>query len=251
MGELYLGTQSWSHKEWVGPFYPEGTTPTQYITEYAHHFNSVEIDSTFYGIPRETTVYAWRDRTPDGFIFAAKFPQVITHEKMLADAQMETQVFLATMSLLGEKLGPLLLQFSYEFGPDKLQMLDTYLAELPPGYRVAVEVRNRRWLQPEFFDLLKRHQVALALQDLYYMPRHAETTAPFTYIRWLGDRQRLTRFDHIQLDRSKEQAWWAEQVRAMLDRGMIVYGYFNDQWAGHAPASVRQFHALVNSPPVE
>jgi uncharacterized protein YecE (DUF72 family) len=82
MGTLYLGTQSWSHKDWVGVFYPEGTAPADTISEYARHFNTVEIDSTFYGIPRETTVMAWRERTPEGFVFAAKFPQVITHEKI-------------------------------------------------------------------------------------------------------------------------------------------------------------------------
>ncbi len=248
MGTLYLGTQSWSHKDWVGVFYPEGTAPADYISEYARHFNTVEIDSTFYGIPRETTVMAWRERTPEGFVFAAKFPQVITHEKMLSDAQMETQVFLATMSLLGEKLGPLLLQFSYEFGPDKMGLLDTYLAEMPPGFQIAVEVRNRRWLTPDFYAMLRGHGAALALQDLHYMPRRAETTAPFVYIRWLGERRRINRFDHIQIDRSAEQAWWAQQVRGMLDRGLTVYGYFNNHWAGHAPASVRQFQALLNQP---
>lgn len=248
MGTLYLGTQSWSHKDWVGVFYPAGTAPADYISEYARHFNTVEIDSTFYGIPRETTVMAWRERTPEGFVFAAKFPRVITHEKMLNDAQMETQVFLATMRLLGEKLGPLLLQFSYEFGPDKVGLLDTYLAEMPPGFQIAVEVRNRRWLTPDFSAMLRGHGVALALQDLHYMPRRAETTAPFVYIRWLGERKRINRFDHIQIDRSAEQAWWAQQVRGMLDRGLTVYGYFNNHWAGHAPASVRQFQALLNQP---
>ncbi len=245
MSKLYLGTQGWSYKDWLGVFYSEDTDERDYLGEYARHFNTVEIDSTFYGIPRESTVNAWRERTPDGFVFAAKFPQMITHEKKLADSQAETHAFLAAMSLLGDRLGPLLLQFSYEFGPDQMGALDTYLAELPPGFQIAVEVRNRRWLRPEFYALLKGHGVALALQDLYYMPHTYETTAPFVYIRWLGERQRIARFDHIQIDRSAEQARWAEQVKAMLGRGLTVYGYFNNHWAGHSPESVRQFQALV------
>src|ERR687887_1637926 len=102
MSKLYLGTQGWSYKDWLGVFYPKGTDQGDYLEEYAKHFNTVEIDSTFYAIPRETTVQGWRERTPAGFVFAAKFPQMITHEKMLADAQMETHAFLATMGLLGE-----------------------------------------------------------------------------------------------------------------------------------------------------
>jgi len=244
-GNLYLGTQGWLYRQWVGPFYPEGTDEHDFLSEYAKHFNTVEIDSTFYGIPRETAVMGWAERTPQDFVFSAKFPKVITHDKMLADSQMETQAFLAAMKLLGDKLGPLVLQFHYQFGPEQRGVLDTYLAELPPGFQIAVEVRNRRWLKPEFYDLLKQHGAALVLQDLYYMPRLTETTAPFVYIRWLGRRESITRVDRIQIDRSAEQARWAEQVRDMLARGLAVYGYFNNHWAGHAPESVRQFRALL------
>jgi len=110
---LYLGTSSWSAESWVGPFYPPGTSPVEFLSVYAGHYNTVEIDSTYYRIPSRKLVRGWYDRTPDGFIFSAKFPGDITHKKVLINCEGETEEFLGVMELLGEKLGPLLLQFPY------------------------------------------------------------------------------------------------------------------------------------------
>jgi uncharacterized protein YecE (DUF72 family) len=144
------------------------------------------------------------------FIFAAKVPQVITHEKVLRDCQPELGQFLSTMNLLGEKLGPLLLQFGY-FNKKAFPDLDTFLARLVPflkalqsGYRFALEIRNRNWFSPKLADVLRERGIALALIDQAWMPRPAELferfpsddgpiTADFTYIRWLGDRKGIER----------------------------------------------------------
>ena len=108
MIRIYLGTQGWSYPSWEGPFYPAGTTNKEYLPEYAKHFDTVELDTTFYAIPRGTTIAGWRERTPDGFRFAAKFPKVVTHEKELREAGLEANVFVEAMAGLGDKLGPLL-----------------------------------------------------------------------------------------------------------------------------------------------
>ena len=110
---LRLGTSSWSSQDWVGVFYPAGTASADFISEYAKHFDTVEVDSTFYRTPSAAMVRNWRARTPSGFLAAAKFPQVITHEKVLVDCANELSEFLKAMDLLGDKLGPLLLQFPY------------------------------------------------------------------------------------------------------------------------------------------
>ena len=244
-GELYLGTQGFSFDDWVGPFYPPGTPRSKYLEAYAERLKAVEIDSTFYGAPRATTVSGWFERTPPGFRFAAKFPRLVTHEKKLDRALGDAEAFVGTMQALGEKLGVLTLQFAYDFTPDLRYRLEDFLASLPKGPRYAVEVRNRGWLTPDFGEMLSQHNVAIVLQDLHYMPRLDWITADFTVIRWLGRRKDIEKFDRIQIDRSTELRTWAERVRTFLTAGVDVFGFFNNHFAGHSPESVRQFAALL------
>ncbi len=244
-GQLLLGTQGFAFDDWVGPFYPEGTAKRAYLEAYARHFATVEIDSTFYGAPRPSVVDGWRERTPPGFRFAAKFPKSITHDRKLEGAEGEAHTFVATMQNLGERLAVLTLQFAYDFGPEFRDRLDAFLAGLPAGPRYAVEVRNRKWLTPALGEMLSTHNTALVLQDLYYMPRMDWITADFTVVRWLGRRSDIKHFDRIQIDRTAELTTWAERVRKFLDDGIDVYGYFNNHFAGHSPASARQFAEMI------
>jgi len=197
---LYLGTSSWSAESWAGPFYPPGTRPADFLPFYATQFRTVEIDSTYYRMPSRKMVHGWRDRTPPGFIFAAKFPGEITHKKLLEDCERETAEFLSVMELLGEKQGPLLLQFPYlsqEAMPNSdvfYERLARYLERLPRTRRYTVEVRNRQWLTQPLLDLLRKHGVALALVDQVWMPTITQLwekldvlTDDLTCIRWIGD----------------------------------------------------------------
>jgi uncharacterized protein YecE (DUF72 family) len=243
---LYLGTQGFAFDDWVGSFYPAGTSSRDYLERYADHFRTVEIDSTWYGTPRPQTVQGWRERTPDGFVFAAKFPQRITHEQKLSGTSLaEAQAFIAVMRGLGDKLGPLVLQFPYDFQPEWLDLLDDFLGELPPDVRYAVEVRHKSWLQTDLRGRLTQRGVAIVQQDLYYMPRIDWVTTNFVYIRWLGRREDVRRFDKVIIDRSQDEAEWAGRVRTYLGQRLTVYGYFNNHWAGHSPASVQGFQALL------
>lgn len=244
-GSLYLGTQGFTFDDWVGPFYPTGTSKKTYLEEYTKHFPTVEIDSTFYGVPRDTTILSWKDRTPKEFLFAAKFPRLITHDKKLDRAQGDAEHFVATMQGLGEKLAVLTLQFAYDFTPEYFDRLDDFLGILPKGPRYAVEVRNRQWLDQNFGEMLSNHNVALVLQDLHYMPKLDWITADFTVIRWLGRRKDIQEFDRIQIDRTEVLESWAEKVHLFLEQGFDVYGYFNNHFAGHSPASARQFAEIM------
>jgi uncharacterized protein YecE (DUF72 family) len=243
---LHLGTQGFAFDDWVGPFYPLGTSSRDYLERYADHFHTVEIDSTWYGTPRPQTVRGWYERTPEGFIFTAKFPQSITHEQMLGGTALaEAHAFIDVMRDLGEKLGPLVLQFPYDFKPERLDALDTFLGKLPQDLRLAVEVRHKGWLQTDLRGRLTRHGAAIVQQDLYYMPRLDWVTTDFVYIRWLGRREDVRHFDRLIIDRSQEQAEWAGRVETYLGQRLTVYGYFNNHWAGHSPASVRQFQEIL------
>lgn len=244
-GQILLGTQGFSFPDWVGPFYPDGTPRQKFLEEYARRLPAVEIDSTFYGVPRATTVEGWRKRTPPNFRFSAKFPRLITHDKKLDRALGDAEAFIGTMQALGEKLAVLTLQFAYGFTPDHFDRLDQFLGQLPDGVRYAVEVRNRDWLNNDLGEMLSQHNVALVLQDLHYMPRLDWITADFSVIRWLGRRKDIEMFDRIQIDRGERLNEWAAVVGGILDRGVDVFGFFNNHFAGHSPASVRRFAQLL------
>ncbi len=244
-GKVWLGTQGFSFKDWVGPFYPEGTSQSSYLEEYGKHFPIVEIDSTFYGAPRATTVEGWKRRSPPDFQFAAKFPKLITHEKKLDRALGDAEAFIGVMQALGDKLAVLTLQFAYDFTPDHFDQLDAFLAALPEGVRYAVEIRNRGWITPAFGEMLSERGAALVLQDLHYMPRLDWVTADFTVIRWLGRRKDIEQFDRIQIDRTEALNTWAEVVKQFRADGIEVFGFFNNHFAGHSPESVRQFASML------
>lgn len=259
---LRLGTSSWSEKDWVGPFYPAGTKPADFIRFYATQFSTVEIDATFYRMPTEKNVDAWARRTPDGFRFAAKTPRIITHDKVLVDALDEMCQFVDIMSRLEDKLGVLLLQFPY-FNKQAftgaapfLDRLDHFLARLPKGIRYAVEIRNRWWIKPPLQKLLQTHGVALAWVEQAWMPDASEwfplTGGPATdmaYIRFLGDHKAMdaltAHYNQTVIDRTDVLAAWAPVVRSLLDRDIQVYGFFNNHFAGYAPDSLRQFSQLL------
>lgn len=244
-GRILLGTQGFAFEDWVGPFYPEGTAKSAFLEAYARHFPTVEIDSTFYASPRAGVVDGWRSRTPDGFVFSAKFPRLITHDKKLDRAQGDAEAFVSTMQRLGDKLGVLTLQFAYDFTPDHFSALDHFLGDLPQGPRYAVELRNRQWLNKELARLLERHGAALVLQDLHYMPKLDWRTADFVVVRWLGRRKDVEQFDRLQIDRAEELAGWSEVVLEFIRQGIDLYGYFNNHYAGHSPASVRMFAEML------
>jgi uncharacterized protein YecE (DUF72 family) len=243
---LYLGTSGWSYADWLGNFYPEGMASGDFLSFYAQKFRTVEIDSTFYRPPTPTMVSRWVKSTPDGFLFAAKVPREITHEKHLVDCEESIAHFLKAMEGLGEKLGPILFQFGYDFKPEQFGDLEKCLRSLPKGFLFAVEVRNRKWLTEAFINLLKDTGVALVLVDHPWMPRLTKLTTHFTYVRWLGDRKQVEEpFNQIKLDRTKALQWWAGEVQKMLNGGATVFGYFNNHYAGHSPTSLEQFKEML------
>ncbi|MGH7275305.1 MAG: DUF72 domain-containing protein [Nitrospiria bacterium] len=244
---LFLGTQGWSYPSWVGSFYPQGTKASDYLTEYAKHFPTVEIDSTFYAIPRNSLIDHLNRSTPEGFIFTAKFPKIITHEKRLKDCETNVKAFLDVMSRLGQKLGPLVLQFDYTFKFEQFDLLACLLEKLPRGHRYAVEIRHRSWLKEEFFALLSSKNIALVLADYAYMPKLDRVTADFLYIRWLGNRKDVPddSYEKIIRDRTEDLVHWSSVVKGFIEKKIPVYGYFNNHYMGHSPGSIRIFLEMM------
>jgi uncharacterized protein YecE (DUF72 family) len=259
--KIYLGTSAFTAAGWQGAFYPPGIKSQDFLTFYAQNFDSVEVNSTLYGCPTPRTVSNWAAKTPDNFIFAIKTPRSITHDKILLDCDAELDEFLTTMEILGSKLGPILFQFpqfSPGVFPDRHAFTDRlvpFLNKLPHARKYAIEIRNQEWLDAELADLLRQYKIALVLQDLFYMPRPEELqkkfdpiTADWTYIRWLGDRkgieaQTLT-WDKTIVDRTSELTTWVDFCFQIKRRGITVYGYANNHYAGHGPATIRHFRDL-------
>jgi uncharacterized protein YecE (DUF72 family) len=261
MNPIFIGTSAFTAAGWEGTFYPEGIKPADYLTFYATRFNSVEVDSTFYRTPSKTTVQGWANKTPDGFVFAAKVPQVITHEKVLVDCDAEFNQFMEAMDILGEKLGPLLFQFGYfnrtvfRGVNDFLARLRPFLKKSPKDHKFAVEIRNKNWLAPQFVETLRERGIALALIDQSWMPRPSQwfekldpITADFTYVRWLGDRkgieERTKVWNEVIVDRRQELSEWAEILGKVHKRKIQIYAYANNHYAGYSPATVGMFQGL-------
>ena len=239
---LYLGTSGWSYADWEGTLYPEALPSASRLAEYVKRFATVEIDSTFYGTPRHSTVQNWREVAPDGFLFAAKFPQEVTHERTLVGSEAEAESFVRTMAELGDRLGPLLLQLPPSFDVEGMGVLEDFLKRLPEGFRYAVEVRHRSWLGSDLPEMLRERGAALTLIDYPKMPRMEEATADFSYIRWLGNRREFPEgHTHLKKDRDDDLRWWSELVGRFLEEGRTVFAYANNHYQNHSPSTVERF----------
>jgi uncharacterized protein YecE (DUF72 family) len=261
MTDIRIGTSAFTAAGWAGTFYPNGMKPAEFLSFYATKFDTVELDNTFYRTPSLSTVQGWYAKTPAGFLFAAKVPQVITHEKVLVDCDEDLKYFLTTMDSLGEKLGPLLFQFGYfnaskfKSGAEFILRLKPFLKKLPKGYKFAIEIRNKHWLDLQFVDLLREHGVALVLIDQGWMPRPWEMknnldliTADFTYVRWLGDRkgieEKTKTWDKVIVDRQGDLFEWVGLLKKVHERRIQILAFANNHYAGHGPETVRLFLKL-------
>ncbi len=259
---LHLGTSSFTADGWNLTFYPPGMPARDYLSYYASQFDALEVDATFYRIPAISTVQGWYNKTPANFTFALKAPQEITHERVLVDVESVLREFLVAAEPLAEKLGVILLQFPYfnkktfATGADFLLRLKPFLEKLPQSPRFALEIRNKFWLGPPLLDLLRKHNVALALIDHPWMPQHRDycnrpelITTDFTYIRWLGDRHAIEEFtklwDKTIIDRSEDLEEWVKACRMFMSHKIRVYAFANNHYAGHAPATLRQFAEML------
>ncbi len=243
--KFHLGTLGWSYAFWRGGFYPPKSKAADYLSYYASHFDTVEVDSTFYRIPSEQTVKNWHAQTPEGFLFSIKFPQLITHIRMLRDCQPQTDAFLSRVDLLEEKLGPLLLQFPPTFTSKHMADLEAYLRLLPKGNLYVVEVRNKTWLTPEFYGLLRDQGVALAWTSTDLMVDICEVTAGFLYMRWEGDRKVVDgTLGKAEVDRATDTSAWAQKLKPYVTEKEF-FGYFAKYYSGFPPNDVKAMTKLL------
>jgi uncharacterized protein YecE (DUF72 family) len=260
---ILLGTSSFTADGWQGTFYPAGMKSTDFLKFYGTQFQTVEVDTTFYGTPSAATVEKWYKNTPPDFVFAAKVPQIITHEKALVDCDSEFEEFVKTMDILGPKLGPMVFQFPsfdrWKFPKQEnfLVVLEPFLKKLPTDHKFVIEIRNKTWLDAKFADVLREYKIALALTDTSFVPRPWEmkekfdlVTSDIAYVRWLGDRKGIekqtTTWDKTVIDRKSDLQNWVDLLRDMVMNKKLrkLFAFANNHYAGHGPATVKLFMDL-------
>lgn len=228
-----VGCSGWQYKHWKGDFYPADVPQRQWLEYYSRHFDTVEVNNSFYRLPPEGVFDSWRARTPASFLFAVKASRFLTHMKKLKDPEEPVERLFSRAVELRSKLGPVLYQLPRQM-PKNIERLTAFLEILPPRVSHAIEFREPSWYEDDVMQLLRRHKVALCLHDMPGSASARVLTARFTYIRFHGA---TGRYDGAYPRDILED--WAEWL---LSSDVPAFVYFNNDIGGHAP---RDAHTLI------
>jgi len=236
-----IGTSGWHYDHWRDTFYPPKLAKSGWLEFYAHHFHTVELNASFYRLPSEDAFRTWYRSTPPDFTFAVKVSRFITHIKRLRDIEEPLHNFLERAQILGEKLGPLLYQLPPGLHRDD-EVLQSFLGQLPPGWRHAFEFRHGSWLDDEVFQILRQHNVGLCVFDMPGLTCPLAATADFAYIRFHGSGA-LYSSNYS----NEELVDWAKNITQLADTLKTVYIYFNNDIGGFALNNARTLGAYLQA----
>lgn len=261
ISHYHLGCPIWAKKEWVGELFSADAKQKEFLKQYSSVFNTVEGNTTFYGLPASETVQKWADETPDTFRFCFKFPRTVTHFKRLQDAEEETRLFLDALEPLQARVGPIFLQFPPSFGPSDLPALDAYLTTLPSGFAYSVEVRHTAFngvaAQP-LHAILSKHSINRVLFDARGLhaavgddpvTREAQQKKPAgrSPLLTIGQNPFVRFIGHpTVLDNQHLLAEWAELVAHWIGEGRDPYFFVHAPDDFYAPRIARIFHAELS-----
>ena len=240
---VHIGCSGWVYPHWRERFYPKDVPQRSWLAYYAEHFDTVEINNTFYRLPKPAAVQGWVEHSPPGFIFAVKASRYLTHIKRLKTLDPYVDRFYEPLGALtkSEKLGTLLWQFPPNFHRDT-DRLSRALGELPPG-RHAFEFRHESWFTDEVYGLLSEHDVALVIGDessRWISTPHVRTT-DWTYLRLHhGSRGRHGNYSATEIET------WARRI-SQWRRDTEVYVYFNNDWEGYAIRNAKRLKKLLKA----
>jgi uncharacterized protein YecE (DUF72 family) len=248
MTVVRVGCSGWSYKDWRGVVYPPDAPARTWFARYAEQFDTVELNTTFYRLPKESTVEGWAAQAPPGFTYAVKLGQFGSHRMKLNDAPSWLPRHLDRVERLGTHLGPNLVQLPPNWKRN-VARLDAFLDAAPAHLRWAVELRDPSWLHDDVFEVLRRHRAALCIHDL--LADHPwELTAPWTYVRFHGPRALQDKYRGRY--GPQRLAPIAERLEAWLDAGTDVFAYFNNDYDGHAVVDAHWLRTrLATSSPAE
>lgn len=227
-GAIHIGTSGFHYKHWRGEFYPEKLAASKWLDYYAQHFDTVELNNTFYRLPPESGVENWRESTPKGFCFAVKGSRFLTHMKKLNDPGPGIEKFFERVDRLGKKLGAVVFQLP-PFWEVNVERLDAFLWTLPRRRRYAFELRNPTWHSDAVYRILRRHNAAFCVFEIAGFRSPCEITADFTYVRLHGPGAAYQgAYSAATLRR------WAARIRDWQKSLKAIYLYFDNDQAGYA-----------------
>lgn len=227
-GSVFIGTSGWHYKHWRGIFYPENFKEKDYLKFYCEHFNTVEVNNSFYHLLSQEAVENWAQTVPDNFVFAIKTNRYITHIKRLKEPEQAIDNFIESIKLLDEKTGPILVQLPPRFGFNP-QRLKDFVAAIPKDYRYAIEFRDKSWFNSECYEILRKNNIALCIYNLgdYQSPK--EITADFIYMRFHGNYGIGSgKYSDRELN------GFLKDIESFKKQGLDVFCYFNNDEAGYA-----------------
>jgi uncharacterized protein YecE (DUF72 family) len=238
---IRIGTSGWSYAHWEGVCYPPGTPPAARLACYLQHFQTVEVNSTFYRWPRSATFTSWQRRLPPHCVMAVKAPRGLTHGTRLYAPERWIARIAPCLAALGDRCGPLLVQLPPDLVVDHAR-LAYVLAHLPPWLRVAVELRHPSWHRDDILALLEQHGAAYCVMSGAALPCLLRATASFVYCRLHGpDHQHLYGGSYSEDD----LRWWATRCSEWTGSGRDVFVYFNNDGEGHAVRNAARLAALL------
>jgi len=239
LATIRIGTSGWHYKHWVGTFYPPRTPGSKMLAYYCERFDTVELNNSFYHLPKKSSLESWRDSTPPGFCFAAKGSRFLTHMKKLKDPEQGLNRFLDAIEVLQQKLGPILFQLPPNWELD-VERLANFLGFLPGEHRYAFEFRNASWSVPEIYDLLRQRNAANCIFHLAGTHSPIEVTADFAYVRLHGPGGK---YQGSYSDQALVE--WALRIRKWRQELKTIYVYFDNDEAGYAAQNALRLKDLI------
>jgi uncharacterized protein YecE (DUF72 family) len=237
--DIRIGTSGWYYNHWLGRFYPEDLPKAKWFEYYAQHFDTVEINNTFYHQPKPESVKRWYKLAGENFIYTVKANRYITHIKRLKDVSAEHKRFLKNARLLKEKLGPILYQLPPGLHQD-IERLQAFLKLLPKKQLAVFEFRHESWYQDDTYDLLRNYRTAFCIHDMPGKKSPRIVTADSVYIRFHGT---IGRYSGNYAKSTLQD--WARWVKANLDEVCSVYAYFNNDYNAYAVNNAKTLRELL------
>ena len=227
---IWIGTSGWTYPHWQKAFFPDNLPSAERLHFYAKHFNSVEVNTTFYGTPKRSTVLAWHEAVPSGFRFAIKASRFITHNKKLLHPRKSSIKLFRAIEPIAEQVAAVLFQLPPWFGADA-DRLRKFLAKMPSDYRYAFEFRHDSWFCDEIYDVLHKAKAALCFWELKGKFSPLEITDGFVYVRLHGPQTHAYRGSYP----SQTLHRWKQRVQKWRQNRKDVLFYFDNDEKGYAP----------------
>lgn len=238
--QIHIGCSGWQYEHWKGLFYPEEIPKKEWLPFYKKHFTTVEINASFYHLPRKTTFEKWKEEAGDHFLFTIKGSRYVTHIKKLNDPGESVQKFYDHAVYLGEKTGAILWQFPPMLHADE-EKLSAFCNVLDKNYKNVIEFRHESWFEETYYKILRKFNIGFCIVSANGIPEIFQTTSKIGYVRYHGMQQNWYRYNYSD----KELNDYAEKIKKL--KAEEIYIYFNNDFEAHAVRNALKLKEILNA----